>query len=95
MANMENCYGEKHYLKIEINLGMLKRAIYEKDKCFFEAMLDRLSAGASTTGSKNWRCIRECQDMVRNTVTLLFEDNPGSHTETVITHSINRLLEKD
>ena len=82
------------YLGIKLPLSTVKRAIYKQDAEFFrEALLLRLAEGASQEKHLNWRCVAEEQDTSDDSVVLLFEEAPDSHPETIMTHSINRLLE--
>lgn len=82
------------YLGIRLPISSVKRAIYEQDAEYFrEALLLRLAEGASQEKHLNWRCVAERQDASDDSVVLLFEEAPDSHPETIMTHSINRLLE--
>lgn len=83
------------YLGIRLPISSVKRAIYKQDAEYFrEALLSRLAEGAFQDKHQNWRCVAEEQDASDGSVVLLFEEAPDSHPETVITHSINRLLEE-
>ena len=82
------------YLGIRLPLSTVKRAIHKQDAEYFrEALLLRLAEGAFQEGRLNWRCVAERQDASDDSVILLFEEAPDSHPETIMTHSINRLLE--
>ena len=82
------------YLGIKLPLSTVKMAIYKQDAEYFrEALLLRLAEGAFQEGHLNWRCVAEKQNASDDNVILLFEEAPDSHPETIITHSINRLLE--
>lgn len=82
------------YLGIRLPISSVKKAIYKQDAEYFrEALLLRLAEGASQERHLNWRCVAERQDASSDSVVLLFEEAPDSHPETIITHSINRLLE--
>jgi hypothetical protein len=82
------------YLGIRLPLSTVKMAIHKQDAEYFrEALLSRLAEGAFREGHLNWRCVAERQDASDNSVILLFEEAPDSHPETILTHSINRLLE--
>lgn len=82
------------YLGISLPISAVKRAIFKQDAEYFrEALLLRLAEGAFQEGHLNWRCVAARQDTSDDSVMLLFEEAPDSHPETIITHSINRLLE--
>lgn len=82
------------YLGIRLPISSVKMAIYKQDAEYFrEALLLRLAEEASQEKHLNWRCVAEEQDAADDSVVLLFEEAPDSHQETIITHSINRLLE--
>ena len=82
------------FLSVRLSVADVKRAIYDKDARFFkETLLSRLQEGAMRVGHFNWRCIGAYEDNISDTATLIFEEAPDSHEETLLTHKINRLLE--
>lgn len=84
------------YLGIRLPMSNVKRAIHKQDAEYFrETVLSRLAEGAFQERHLNWRCVAERQDVSSDSVVLLFEEAPDSHPETIITHSINRLLEDE
>lgn len=84
----------KKYIGITLALSEVKLALYEQNaKYFKDALLRRLADAAKVAGHYNWRCVGEDQDLSNDSVTLIFEEAPDSHPETLLTHQINRLLE--
>jgi len=84
---------ERRYLKISLDEGTLKQAIYERNKDFFVAMLDRLSQAASTTPVSNWRCIRAYSNIDSPaTCDLIFEGIPSSKPADRLACIIDKLL---
>lgn len=85
--------GSRRFLDIKLDRLKLKKAIHERDAESLRSMLERLSESAENTSKRNWRCVKSKIDWQSDEAVLTFQESPGSHHETILTHDINRLLE--
>ena len=86
-------WARKKILRIRLDATEVERAIYEKDVEYFrDALLTRLKEGAMQANHFSWRCI-SARIYELDSIVLAFEESPDSHSEGVISHQINRLLE--